>query len=160
MESCSFMLMRPYAEGTCDRTHAEWKPPSPPPHPWRDGCDPTTTPLAIMKQTVRQADEASGLHTQNLKEVKILDEWGDACVGTIRIDEKRKQFYAYCCQLGQLGKYDHRTGTMTECRLNRKPTAKSKYLGQQVPSLLHNLKSGCVSSATELKVVVVVASRS
>jgi hypothetical protein len=81
---------------------------------------------------VHQAGEAPGMHAQNLKTVRILDEWGDACIGTIRIDEQRKQFYAYCCHLGQPGNHDHRTATMTECRLNRKPTAKSTYLGQQV----------------------------
>jgi hypothetical protein len=72
------------------------------------------------------------MHAQSLKAVRIPDEWCDVCVGTIRIDEQRKQFYAYCCHLGQSGNHDHRTATMTECRLNRKPIAKSTYLGQQV----------------------------
>ena len=69
---------------------------------------------------------------QHLQSVRILDEWGGECIGTIRIDEQRRQLYAYCRHLGGPGCKDHRTATTVECRLNRKPNAKTKPVGQLV----------------------------
>ncbi len=72
--------------------------------------------------------KAAGL-AQALMDVIITCHLQDGrSIGSIKVDEKRKQFNAHCCQLGQPGStQDHRTETMPECRMNRK--ASSKPLG-------------------------------
>ena len=64
-------------------------------------------------------------------DVRILDEWGEASIGSIKIDFRHRQFNAHCCQLGQPGSVqNHTTPTMSECRTNRR--APSKPLGELV----------------------------
>lgn len=87
-------------------------------------------PKAAAGKAVAKA-KAKAKNGQQLFDIRIMDEWGDTPIGSIKIDEKRKQLNAHCRQLGQPGSScDHRTVTMPECRVNRKVTASNKPLGK------------------------------
>jgi len=86
---------------------------------------------AVCKAAGKAVAKAKATDAQQLLDVRIMDQWGDRPIGSIKIDVKRKQFNAHCLQLGQPGSTcDHRTITMPECRLNRKVTASNKPLGK------------------------------
>lgn len=72
----------------------------------------------------------------HLMEYTIKDEAERVC-GTIKVDLKRSQFNAHCCELGGAGRKDHRTSTMKECRANR--TSAKRPLGY----LIQWLRQGC-----------------
>jgi hypothetical protein len=65
------------------------------------------------------AAPAAASYQGSLDEYLITNEDGQY-IGRVKVDRRRKQFNAHCCQLGLPCPKDHRTASTAECRLNRK----------------------------------------